>query len=362
MNINRNNYEVYMIDYLDGRLDALEVSELLLFMEQNPDIKKEFEQMNEIQVPIVEEAGLDKNKLKKPLYHEVKSQYENKLVARLEGDLTIYEQYELERTFAVYPQLKMDASLYSKTKLHPDLTIVFPQKKYLKRRDIVIPLYAQYAWRVAAVLIAFALIVFLVRTPQQHLNGVAEVSSSVSKQLPATTKKQQKSSPSHQKETSVEKRAVLASSESQTRPFTSTNTSVESHAIMEEVKHVDVKTIEIMPLPSIQNERMLTQREPIAMVIHKQAPYQEAPDKPQEQYKELEQLANEKMSKGVLVEQDKPDSVPEKNTISNMGLLLVKLYNKATGDSAKVVRKYDNDGNITRVTIIADNFEFSRKR
>ena len=38
MNIDKSNYEVYLIDYLDGKLTANEVSEVLLFLENNQDL------------------------------------------------------------------------------------------------------------------------------------------------------------------------------------------------------------------------------------------------------------------------------------------------------------------------------------
>lgn len=41
--INRQNYEVFIVDYLDGNLGPVESAELLLFLELNPDIKKEME-------------------------------------------------------------------------------------------------------------------------------------------------------------------------------------------------------------------------------------------------------------------------------------------------------------------------------
>jgi hypothetical protein len=43
MEIDINNYESVLIDYFDGNLNALEVAEVLLFLEQHPEIKNEFE-------------------------------------------------------------------------------------------------------------------------------------------------------------------------------------------------------------------------------------------------------------------------------------------------------------------------------
>ncbi len=43
MKLDRTTYELFIIDYLEGQLDAIQVSELLLFLEQNPDLKAEIE-------------------------------------------------------------------------------------------------------------------------------------------------------------------------------------------------------------------------------------------------------------------------------------------------------------------------------
>ena len=46
MKINRNNYEMYFIDYLDGVLSPDLVSELLLFLDENPDLKEELSDLD----------------------------------------------------------------------------------------------------------------------------------------------------------------------------------------------------------------------------------------------------------------------------------------------------------------------------
>jgi hypothetical protein len=42
MEISRQNYEQYFIDYLDGKLDENQVEVLMSFLEFNPDLKEEF--------------------------------------------------------------------------------------------------------------------------------------------------------------------------------------------------------------------------------------------------------------------------------------------------------------------------------
>jgi hypothetical protein len=48
MNINRENYEAYLLDYFEKELDPATVAELMLFLELNPDLKADFEEFENI--------------------------------------------------------------------------------------------------------------------------------------------------------------------------------------------------------------------------------------------------------------------------------------------------------------------------
>lgn len=150
MSININNYEHYLIDYLDGKLTPVEVSEVLLFLEQHPGIKSELDGLEKVSVPVDISASLDLDALKKPVYDEIKQDYEQLLIAELEGDLTTEEYIVLTQAKQVYPDLEKDARAFSQTRLLPE-TVVFSGKKHLKKA-IAVPLYQQAWVRIAAVL------------------------------------------------------------------------------------------------------------------------------------------------------------------------------------------------------------------
>ena len=67
MEITRGNYEMFLIDYLDGKLSPVEVADLLIFLEENLDIKSEFEgvesllPLNSSIISYPEKASLKKN-------------------------------------------------------------------------------------------------------------------------------------------------------------------------------------------------------------------------------------------------------------------------------------------------------------
>ena len=41
MQIDRSNYEIWFTDWLDGNLNSLQVEQLKLFLDQNPDLREE---------------------------------------------------------------------------------------------------------------------------------------------------------------------------------------------------------------------------------------------------------------------------------------------------------------------------------
>ena len=48
MKINLHNYEAVFLDYYEGNLSAEDVSELLLFLENHPELKEDFESFENI--------------------------------------------------------------------------------------------------------------------------------------------------------------------------------------------------------------------------------------------------------------------------------------------------------------------------
>lgn len=168
MKLDRTTYEIYLIDYLDGKLDAVEVSELLLFLEQNPDLKEEFDGLGEISLAKETKPAFDASALKKPEYDAAGKNHETLLVAYMEGDLDASQQKELNRTFALYPELRKDAELFKQTRLQPDLAVTYKNKSVLK--VFVIQSYYKTIVRVAAVLllVSFAGIYFSNRETQKH--------------------------------------------------------------------------------------------------------------------------------------------------------------------------------------------------
>lgn len=149
-----SNYEEWLINHLEGLLDARETALLMKFLEEHPAIKAEFEllQGNEMVLESAMEAE-DFSFLKKPEQGALTAQEEHQLVALLEGDLPKDEKEFWQQQIKEQAHLKHAFALLEKTKL-PVEVLVFENKNSLKRKQgLLISLYFQRAGAIAAALL-----------------------------------------------------------------------------------------------------------------------------------------------------------------------------------------------------------------
>lgn len=141
MKINRNNYEAYIIDYLDGNLSREDIDTLMLFLEQNPDIKEEADGL-EMTMPLKDENFVfpeksslrqPDNSTKNPVNRE---NYETWLIASVENDLNPAGQSQLDEFLEQNPGLKREHDLFISTRSTPDLAVSFEEKASLKNKSI----------------------------------------------------------------------------------------------------------------------------------------------------------------------------------------------------------------------------------
>lgn len=183
MRITRQNYETFLIDYLEGNLDPLTVSEVLLFLKKHPDIQQEFVDL-EIHTIDTEWANIpDFTSLKKPAFPTVQNQLQTLLIAELEGDLSTEDKSNLALHQILYPELERDRELYAYTINKPELDVVYPNKKELKKNIIFQMPNFRYWQSAAAILIAvFGLAWYLV---QQQNNMQMHTTQSANQTTPS---------------------------------------------------------------------------------------------------------------------------------------------------------------------------------
>jgi hypothetical protein len=140
--INQSNYEAYLLDYLEGKLSGNDLLLLEEFLNENADIKLEFETHFGLEIPVLspsEDTYADKSELKKPcILDESECSYETELAIKiLEGDATIVEQSDYKHLLANQPDFSQEVKLFSLTRITADQTIEYPYKSSLKRRTLI---------------------------------------------------------------------------------------------------------------------------------------------------------------------------------------------------------------------------------
>lgn len=160
MKISINNYEAYLIDYMDGRLNNAEIQQLKAFCVQN---HIDFEELTE-DLPVLESTDdtfdekeyLFKNKIV-PFGNINEDNYEERFIAYQELLLDGEEEREVEEFADKNPLLLKDLRTYGNCRLEPDTTIAFKDKDNLKKKAVILPLYAKIAAVAAVIAVLFGL-------------------------------------------------------------------------------------------------------------------------------------------------------------------------------------------------------------
>jgi len=171
MKPDRSNYEIWFIDWLDGNLDSHQVEQLNIFLNENPDLKEEF---NELTPFITEHPhGQFKNKESLMRSHAdiSDSQFEYLCVAFLENDLTTEQKTELIEITEQDADRKRLFELIQKTRISP-VSLTYSHKSILLRRT---PL--QKVIRLSVIGLSAAAAVTLIITT--FLNSPREISDSI---------------------------------------------------------------------------------------------------------------------------------------------------------------------------------------
>lgn len=153
--MNRNNYEIFFLDYLDGTLSEKEIDCFLDFVRKNPDLQQELEDLDKFKLP-EQTIRFD---AKKKLYRKKEElPAENyTAIAYLEGDLNQAESAEFLHLLKFQPEQEKELELLAKTRLVADQTIVFPNKKALYKRTLQRKLLYYSSAAAAVLLISLAI-------------------------------------------------------------------------------------------------------------------------------------------------------------------------------------------------------------
>jgi len=147
--INIHNYEAYLLDYLENNLSDNQQIELLVFLEEYPELNIELNDLSNN--PLVCDDSIvfeNKNKLKQIAI-------ESLMIAEMEGVSSENDSKELKELLALQPILQKDFDLYKKTVLIPS-KIVFLDKESLRKEK---PARLIYWWMSSAAALILALFI-----------------------------------------------------------------------------------------------------------------------------------------------------------------------------------------------------------
>jgi hypothetical protein len=156
--IHIDNYEAFYLDYLEGNLNEADTALLLDFLKAHPELQLEDEALEYLEEELISPLDAStKSFLKFPdLQQAVSAEtIELFLVALVENQLSDEKIAELRRFLLQYPSFERELHYYQLAKLKPELNVVFPAKRSLKKGGAIVPMYYPAIAAAASVLLIF---------------------------------------------------------------------------------------------------------------------------------------------------------------------------------------------------------------
>jgi hypothetical protein len=367
-NINLNNYEAFFLDYVEQRLSAEEVAELLLFLEQHPDLKQELEEYEEIRLP--EEHTELSFKIKMPelagLINEANC--EEYFIGAVEGILTANERKELDLFLNLNPKYQSDYDLYQQTRLsiedmpYPDtekLLLIAQKGMYVdypgkekRRRGLLIWLPA-YTYIAAAASVALLIgFWYFFNSPQLYHNQA----SLVQIQNPAEQTTQPGSGTAVKTRASAYGQVARSAGNKAHRKQENKqaeNTSLAFVSGQGSMPVMQTMLVEDLKSENSTDEQLAMRIQPVSIFL----PATSA-DPGEEKYQSLGLYAANRIAPDVTSEvaSDKPDK--------HVGLAITRIaaraFNKISGRKIKIKENYNDKGILVSYAINTGNFEYAR--
>ncbi len=349
--ITRNNYEAFLLDYMEQNLTPDVVAELMLFLEQNPDLQAELEEMQGYVLADAPKVVFENKQALK------KNALENLMIAEIEGLNNSQESEELKQVVSNDQEQEKAFLLYQKTLLKPE-KIVFENKSDIKQKETkVIPLY-WWVSSAAAILIMF----FLFR----GLNNTETVKPSAIANRQATQESIQNQNPEENIETPVQEELsnqnVLAANSKEEATIEKTP---KTNKIYNKTQQQNI--------PMVQEENVLANNNPIIenSIEEKDSililPTSAIPDEelfadnasPSLVQAPKNRLSIPEFLKKELRERVLKDETPEEPKSTE--LIVANLLAKTAGKLASLDKKKNDDGETEEYALNIGKFSFSRK-
>ena len=222
MKINRNNYESFFLLYSDNELSDAEKTAVAIFVEENADLKEEFSQILQLQLPAAH-FQIDKTTLVNA--EDYISPLEEKLLLYLDGEAGYDLSGEIEKLLGSDKEIAASFDLLKKTKLQAGDECVFKNKPVLFRHEAASVYSFKYLrWAAAAILLGIGLFTGIkIKNSGQLFNKQSQnelVQNKNNSSLKNNIKKSQASQNNQQVIYKKESTAIASNSNSSTKPGT----------------------------------------------------------------------------------------------------------------------------------------------
>jgi len=205
MILNRENYELMAIDYIEGSLSSSEKEQFESFLAQNPDITKELEGFREAFISSDSSVNCPfKESLLKVFPEEGSAvsptNFDMFAVAYLENDLTQAQKSQFDAFLVKNPTFGEEFKLLCATKLSQE-EISFPNKSVLRRRNPRLIRLAGISTVAAAAAIAFLFFIGPLTNIEEQPVAVVDVDEIASEITPVKKEEEIKQPVQPRKET-----------------------------------------------------------------------------------------------------------------------------------------------------------------
>ncbi|MEI6764053.1 MAG: hypothetical protein WCM76_00345 [Bacteroidota bacterium] len=362
MNIDRTNYEIYIVDYFDGKLDKVTAEELLRFLERNPDLQDDFEAFRSMTLSSDDSVVFeDKNLLKKTLIRSTEniteSNYEDYFIGHTEKILSFKEDKELILFLALNTHLQKEFSAYQKTRLVADISVQYPAKAELKKELPVRSLTSRVAisLSVAASLLVIFISLFLIRkTDHEAING-SNIASLQHVNINSIKPISKKNIETH---VNAKQRNLTnnADADTQSLPHRELYEAL-TPAINKELAQLD------MPSDNSGFETLLGNRNEYTDILNYQKVLADSKREFEKENNGFQNLAATGLKKIRKAGGEKqPSAEPDKFSIWDLAYLGVAGYNRITNSNLILDRRTDNDGKLTSFALGRENNKTTEKK
>lgn len=351
MKITLKNYEVYFVDYMDGKLNSEQLSELGLFLNLHPELKETLLEDKTIVLQPEKIHYKNKNFINKfdfdtaPIHA---SNFDDFCIAYCEQLLSEEKSKEFLKHCSENTIYQINLESYKKAYLKPPTSIGYPNKKLLYKKSGYRKLYASIALGVTSIAASLLIVISIIshRTPVVKNLPLVVVPEKKINTQPIIKVKAQVVNKKILINNTIKKEAVIA------EPVEETQMSTASTIVAE--KDTQQQKIPLLKPNLLESNNLLAIKK---VSIQLEDAIAQQANKEMESDKNI--LKNIEAKVSYLKEQT---TNHKKLSLFKIAQLGIKGINSLTDSKMSLTEKVDSTKNITALSFTSDLVEFHRSK